>query len=83
MLHVFQILDVRMMTYNYTRIYLVYLNIPLAAFSPLYPKTIWPFLVLSCCYDDIEIFGGEILACKPVFMLTDRLLCTVGHCCCT
>ena len=41
---------------------------------------IWPFLVF-CCYDDIHISGGEILACKPVFLLTERRLDTVGPFC--
>ena len=56
------------MMYNYGRIDLIYLIFHYHRFSPLYPKTIWPSLVLSCFFDDIHIFGGEILACKPVFI---------------
>ena len=41
------------------------------------------FFVVSCCYDDIKHFCGEIFACRPVFMLTHQLSCAVGHCCCT
>ena len=28
-------------------------------------------------------FGGEILACKPIYLLTERCLDTVGPFCCT
>ena len=54
---------VRCYVFHNSQELIVYFDIPFAAFSLLYPKTIWPFLFLSFCYDDIHIFGGEILAC--------------------
>ena len=32
------------------------------------------YLVLFCCYDDIHIFGGEILACKSSCFHIDFLV---------
>ena len=48
-------------------------------FSPLYPKTILAFFGFILLQ---HIFGGEILACNPISILTHRLSCPVAHCSC-
>ena len=62
-----------MMTCNYTGIYLAYLITTVSENDLAF----FGFMLLY----DIQIFGGEILACKPVFLLTARRLDTMGPFC--
>ena len=80
--HVFHIYP-EILTFQWWRvitlefIYFIWYSVSIV-FSPLYPKMIWPFLVLCCC-DDIQIFGGEILACKPVLkQWVPSVVCETG-----